>query len=211
VSGCRVIKLGGSLLNWRGFPEALRTWCAQQTPMANVIVVGGGELVEAVRRLDRTHELPEATAHWLAIGALTVTARLAANLIAGSIVHHRLDELDLADEIGLQILDVLEFMQDDARSGDPLPETWDVTSDSIAARVAQRLEASELALLKSTLPDLANGACAIEELAASGYVDGYFPTCVPRGIRLRYVNLRSEEFGEQRIVKAERDPSLRSG
>jgi len=210
VSDCRVIKLGGSMLDWQGFPDALQAWCARQEPMASVVIVGGGELVEAIRRLDRTHELSEGTSHWLAVKTLSVTARLAADLTAGAIMRQRLDEVDWTDGSRLQILDVLEFMQEDARSDDPLPETWEVTTDSIAARAAQRLRARELVLLKSALPNVDESG-GVEDLAAAGYVDGYFPRCLPETMRLRVVNLRSDGFDEIRLRERERDPSLRSG
>jgi 5-(aminomethyl)-3-furanmethanol phosphate kinase len=212
MTGCRVIKLGGSLLDWRELPATLQTWCAQQAPMANVLIVGGGELVEAVRHLDRTHELSQATSHWLAIRTLSVTARLVAGLVEGAVLCERLDQIDLSQREQLQILDVLDFMQCDARSDDPLPATWEVTSDSIAARVAERLQARDLVLLKSAVPQMEDGEGeSVEDLAAAGYVDGFFPKCLPNNCRSRCVNLRSSGFDERVILRGERNPALRSG
>ena len=69
--------------------------------------------------------------------------------------------LDVVDELaaladGLEpgripVLAPRRFLDEvDARSPDPLPPSWDVTSDTIAARLAVRLGAAELVLLKST-------------------------------------------------------------
>jgi hypothetical protein len=74
----------------------------------------------------------------------------------------------------------------------PLPHTWDVTSDSIAARLAAVLQACELVLLKSTLPQ---PGTEIDRAAAEGYVDRYFPVAA-RGLAVRAVNLRDDAFAE---------------
>ena len=45
----RVVKVGGSLLDLPQLPQKLRMWLAAQSPAHNVLVVGGGPLVEQVR------------------------------------------------------------------------------------------------------------------------------------------------------------------
>ena len=47
------------------------------------------------------------------------------------------------------ILAPRRFLDVDDRSPDPLPHAWTTTTDAIAARLAVRLGASELVLLKS--------------------------------------------------------------
>src|SRR5262249_4553585 len=60
---------------------------------------------------------------------------------------------------------------------DGLPPSWTVTSDSIAARVAETAGASRLVLLKSVdVP----GGMPWPEAIANGWVDDYFPTAVAR-------------------------------
>ena len=68
----------------------------------------------------------------------------------------------------------------------PLPESWDVTSDSIAARLAEIIAADELVLLKSApaAPGL------LHEIAAAGYVDNFFPQAAEGLMRVRFANLR---------------------
>jgi aspartokinase-like uncharacterized kinase len=89
----------------------------------------------------------------------------------------------------LAILDPLPYLlaAEAATKFTPLPHSWDVTSDSIAARVAAELQA-ELVLLKSTPPPSDDLPAA----AASGYVDPYFPTAAAGLQSVRFVNLRSE-------------------
>jgi aspartokinase-like uncharacterized kinase len=76
--------------------------------------------------------------------------------------------------------------------GRSLPSSWDVTSDSIAARLAIVTGADELVLLKSVPPpdsDL-QPPSSLRQLAASGYVDRFFPELAAQVPRIRLVDLR---------------------
>jgi aspartokinase-like uncharacterized kinase len=77
--------------------------------------------------------------------------------------------------------------------GTRLPANWDVTSDSIAARLAVALRAEELVLLKSTLPD---AHLEVEELSQSGLVDTMFPRLCGELPAVRIVNLRADSRAE---------------
>jgi aspartokinase-like uncharacterized kinase len=57
------------------------------------------------------------------------------------------------------------------RDADPLPHTWDVTSDSISAWIASTLGATQLVLVKPP------GA------AGEGAVDSYFARAIAPGLR----------------------------
>jgi aspartokinase-like uncharacterized kinase len=68
-----------------------------------------------------------------------------------------------------------------------LPHRWDVTSDSLAVRVAALAGARELILLKSTDPPSA-------DWTEAGFVDAYFSEALrqaPRDLQVRAVNLRT--------------------
>src|SRR5690606_38335664 len=81
----------------------------------------------------------------------------------------------------------LVLNEDDRTGDDPLPHHWDVTSDSIAARLAALLGADQLILLKST--DAPPGLDR-ERAAALGLVDPIFPAASRTLRRVAMLNLR---------------------
>ena len=195
--GVRVIKLGGSLLDFDPLVTAWSRWLGEQSPAANVVIVGGGKLVEAIRDLDDANALGEEAAHWLSVRAMGYTAANVASILPDVELVSRLDELDLTSA-ATTILDVWQFLFDDDRfTASPLPCSWQVTSDSIAARVAQRLAAQELVLLKSASPP---AFASLPALAEQKFVDAYFPQAVPAGLSVRSVNLRDANQGETQIA-----------
>lgn len=191
-TGLRIIKLGGSLLDFEGLVPALHRWIASQSPCTNVVITGGGRLANFLRDFDRRHNLDPETAHWLAVRALRVTAHVAAKSFDRTPPLYDLHEMKQLESQGelFIILDVYRFMtQTEPNSpGTPLPRDWSVTSDSIAARFAEVTGAEQLVLLKSALPP----ADCDDWLAAArqGFVDAYFPTAAARLSRACCVNLR---------------------
>ena len=184
----RVVKLGGSLLELSEWEDSFRTWRGSSTSRHDVVVVGGGRLVDGIRRADRDQKLGETIAHWRSIAAMSSTARRVAK---------RIPEAQLTNEVtcldrrvlrpGLTVFDVQRFLKniEPHRDGTRLPCSWDVTSDSIAARLAIAIAADELVLLKSAEP--CHGSYA--ELAESGYVDRFFPQLGEEMPPVSFVNL----------------------
>jgi len=192
----RVVKLGGSLLDWPQFPAALRQWRSRQPRAFDVFVAGGGVLAETIRKADRDFALGDELSHWLSIDALSITARI----LAAAIPEFSLlaTYAGLRSEIAEQhgdgvILDVQEFLAEHEADlpGRSLPRDWSVTSDSIAARLAEILRADELVLLKSTDPP----SRSLADLAEVGFVDRYFPTAAADLPSPRFVNLRGCHLG----------------
>ncbi len=192
ASQVRVIKIGGSLLDWPELPIRFRRWLVAQPPAGNVIVVGGGPIVEGLRTVDRAHRLSIESSHWLAIRAMSLTARIAAELLPESRLIDSLEQVDRVLGGPPQLLDIEPFLRAEQGSADALPSGWDVTSDSIAAHLVQKLGASELVLLKSAP---APAGATIQSLVEAGYVDAYFPRAA-RGLAVRCVDFRSESFLE---------------
>ena len=180
----RVVKVGGSLLGWNDLAAALPRWLAQQSPEVNVLIAGGGEFADVIRRADAAHHLGEEAAHWLCVDALAVTARRL-GAVAKVPVITCLEDLPTSAP-AICVFDPAPFLRrlEHRLFAAPLPHTWAVTSDSIAARVAEYLAASELVLLKSCLP----GA------ATTAYVDDYFSVAAANLPSVRCVNLRSANF-----------------
>ena len=194
----RVIKVGGSLLDWQPLATQLLSWIASQPQATNVLIAGGGPLADAIRRADAIHGLGEQLSHDLCIELLGVTARLLRSILRE---HAQLaswgDTVKLRSEqypADIVVLDPRDFMQSIANKAGSaaLPHSWDTTSDSIAASVACALSADELVLLKSCGPSTArNDNCDFRSLADEGYVDRHFPMAVSSfSGRVRLVNLR---------------------
>jgi aspartokinase-like uncharacterized kinase len=194
----RVIKLGGSLLDWDEWIPQFREWLARQYPAENLLIVGGGKLADWIREADRVHHLGESDAHWLCIRAMAVQAELARCLLPEAAWLSSIRGLSSeTPNHRLSIIDPWQFMtvDDPQTSPAPLPTSWDVTSDSIAARLAAIVGAVDLVLLKSALPD--NGRLDIvESLVEAGYVDRYFGQAAANLNMVRLVNLRRPAFPE---------------
>ena len=124
-----VVKLGGSLHHQ--IPEIVPLLCQSERPL--LVVPGGGLFADAVRQ----ERVADDAAHWMAIAAMEQYAWVIAS--------H-----------GMRTTDILAVPETTAvflpyismRQHDPLPHSWDVTSDSIAAWIAAELEI-ELLVLKS--------------------------------------------------------------
>ena len=169
-----VLKLGGSLLDWPGLPGACSAVLGTLASPRVVLVVGGGAIVDALRRHDQTHRLGEGRSHALALRAMDLTAHLAAAIVPGLVVVDAIDALSPAWDRGqIPVLAPrLVLDEDDRSSASALPHCWEVTSDSIAARLAVLLGASELILLKSVS---APPGLDRDGAAALGLVDPSFP------------------------------------
>jgi 5-(aminomethyl)-3-furanmethanol phosphate kinase len=185
----RVVKVGGSLLEWPHLPIALPLWLNTQPPGRNVLVAGGGQLVDWLREADARFQLGQSVSHRLCLEAMRVTAGLLAELLPESRLVTTFDELQalvhgMADR-AVCVFCPYRFMIDwePARHPQPLPATWAVTSDSIAARLAEMIQADELVLLKSAAPPP-------EGPASGGYVDDYFVAATRKLAKICYVNLR---------------------
>ena len=156
-----VVKLGGGLA---GDERALRAWCAQiaacgaRHPL--LVVPGGGAFADAVRAHDQRFGLRDETAHWMAILAMDQFGWALAELIPGAI---RRTDLGRVRTGAVSVLLPFALL----RERDPLPASWDVTSDSIAAWVAGESGAGRLVLIK------ASASADPAEL-----VDPYLPTAV---------------------------------
>jgi 5-(aminomethyl)-3-furanmethanol phosphate kinase len=178
-----VMKVGGSLSRrpktLRRLMEALGVLALTRTL---VVVPGGGRFADQVRSADRSLGLSDSAAHWMAILAMDQYAHLLADLAAeAALVRGR-------GEIGAGRVNVLAPAAW-LRRADPLPHSWQVTSDSIAAWVARRLDAKGLILLKDVdgLFDRdprgggqARLRCRVARGRLQGVVDGYFSRALGR-------------------------------
>lgn len=140
-----VVKLGGSLL--RDAPLHARALLAIEALARThrvLIVAGGGPFADLVRELDRRLGLGDDLAHWLAIGAMDLHASIIAARLSHAHVVRGAEEIASAARDRVLVLAALDWLRD----ADPLPHSWDVTSDSIAAWVASAIRAPRLLLIK---------------------------------------------------------------
>jgi aspartokinase-like uncharacterized kinase len=187
----RVVKVGGSLLDWPQLPVALRQWLAEQSPAFHIVIAGGGTVAEVIRKADRDFRLSEELSHWLCVDGLSINARILAAVMPQYPLVSRFADVRAESSIkqgGGVIFDPREFLvdQESLLPGRCLPHDWTATSDSIGARIAISLPADELVLLKSCDAPAATHT----GLAAAGYVDHYFPTAAAELPPPRFVNLR---------------------
>lgn len=188
----RVVKVGGSLLDLPGLEVRLQSWLDGQPAAHHVLVVGGGKLVDTVRRWNTQFPLDEETAHWICVDLMSVNSRL---------LQSRMPGLSLTDDVlmlksrleisGATFFDASSWLREyePHLPGQTLPASWGVTSDTITGRLAVGLQASELVLLKSRLPD-GNTGLSIPELVATGMVDSAFGAFVEELPKVRVVNMR---------------------
>lgn len=141
-----IVKIGGGLLAVDGDLDiAVAAVGAFARACPTLVVPGGGPFADAVRDADRRFELSDDAAHWMAVLAMDQYAHLVVSRLEGGRVVFDLSEAEAAQRNGrVPVLAPFRLL----REQDPLPHTWDVTSDSIAAWVAGAAGARELVLVK---------------------------------------------------------------
>jgi aspartokinase-like uncharacterized kinase len=167
----RIIKVGGSLLRNMDSIERVRTWLESEQvsgPKTDVVLTGGGEYADWVRDWDRDCLLGNCISHRLAIDAMSFQLGQFHRLFPNTPIARQLNELTKhLDRSCMFFFDPRDWIL-----GLPdVPATWDFTSDSIAACLARSVDASELVLLKSTLPPV---GATISDAALLGMVDACF-------------------------------------
>jgi 5-(aminomethyl)-3-furanmethanol phosphate kinase len=170
-----VLKIGGSLSRGEGLPALCREIGGLSRNHALLIVPGGGDFAEQVREADQRFRLGDTAAHAMALLAMDQYGYMLNPLIPGSIVTAELDNALRSAESGKA---AILLPSDLVMKSDPLPHSWQVTSDSIAAWVSQWVHCRRLVLLKD-VDGLMHSGGLIEELTAeqlaahSGGVDEY--------------------------------------
>jgi len=140
-----VVKLGGGLLKTSSLEVVLDVIRDVARERRVLIVPGGGPFADAVRDVDRRVRLSDDAAHWMAILAMDQYAHLIASRLPDGVVVDRQDAIAPALDAGrIPVISPSSWL----READPLPHTWDVTSDSIAAWIAGQLGAERLVLVK---------------------------------------------------------------
>ena len=132
----QVVKIGGSL-----FPDYAIDLAEKLKGTSSVIILGGGEFANLIRRYDESQHFSDETNHWTAIDCMDIIAKLVNDKVDSAKLAFSIDDVnEIADEGFTPIFSVSDFL----KTQDPFECSWDVTSDSIAAYVAHLLNAKLL-------------------------------------------------------------------
>jgi aspartokinase-like uncharacterized kinase len=181
------VKVGGSLFDLPDLIPRLTSWLRGLPSEAILLVPGGGAVADFVRRWDGRHHLGAERAHWLALYGLSLNARLVSACLPGSAIANEPEDCFEHWRRGLvSVLDPYCFALFDKGKPGCLPASWDVTSDSIAARAAKAVRATALILLKSvSVPK----ELTLGEAGRLGFVDTPFAE-VATELRVQCLNFR---------------------
>ncbi len=188
-----IVKVGGSLLD---FPE-LRVRLVQfldqrrmtHPGLRHALMCGGGDFADSVRRYDRIHRFGDYVSHRLAVQAMDLACTVLFCVLPLCRGVETLDMLDddwPPDEIPM-LLPSTNLYELDFEKRCPMPLSWDVTSDTIAAWIAGELPGRSLVLVKSAA--LPHGATR-DEAARLELVDPYFPLISSALDSVEYLHLR---------------------
>lgn len=158
----RVVKLGGSLLESGKLFDCLHHIATKN--QHTVVVCGGGVFADTVREAQKKWHFNDVTAHEMAILAMQQNALLCQNLQPEFRLFSKTQNFQ-NQQFSIWLPDIVEL------NADNISPSWEVTSDSLAAWLAKKLNAQELIVVKSCEIDL---TLTIADLTEKFIVDGNF-------------------------------------
>jgi aspartokinase-like uncharacterized kinase len=173
-----VVKLGGSLAKNAQLKKCLIAveHCFQTKV---VIVPGGGEFADTVRKAQQQWGFDDHTAHQMAILAMQQMALLIKSLQPEWSIVKKIEQLTDRTE---KVLIWWPQLHELDHAG--IPASWQVTSDSLAAWLASSINADELLLLKSTPIQPDDNLAALQR---KGIVDALFQNFLTPACQLNIV------------------------
>ncbi len=163
-----VVKIGGSLL---GSPE-LEQWLALFAKFSDgkiIIVPGGGVFADAVREAQKLSKITDACAHRLAVLAMDQFGLLLANMNPNLALAR--SEMEI-DERTWQHRGIVWLPSRMVLADDTIAKNWNITSDSIAAWLANKVNAQQLVLVKADKPS--KHELSLRLVSENGIVDEAF-------------------------------------
>jgi aspartokinase-like uncharacterized kinase len=189
-----VFKIGGSLLELPDLGSRIHSLLALRPGRRPLFVCGGGRLADVVRDWHERHRLSEFESHRIAMQTLSASALfLAGRLPRGRVCTSRSDLHDAWGNGDVPVVDPAGWMREhphwfDAANPNRLEESWNVTSDTLAAAIALDTGAQELVLAKSVdLPVRSD----VPSLSRLGLVDAAFASHAHPIPNMGWMNLRS--------------------
>ena len=139
-----VVKIGGSLAEDSEQLKALGQKLSELAKKyAFIVVPGGSSFADVVRDFDQRFTLSSDVSHKMAILAMDQFGLLLSNFVPDSRFIHRLEDENFLEAPNTPIFLPSQLMFQE----DPLENSWDVTSDSIAAYIAIKGHAGKLVLV----------------------------------------------------------------
>jgi aspartokinase-like uncharacterized kinase len=175
-----VVKVGGGLLAKAGaFELVVEALTAFRPGRRLVVVPGGGPFADAVRQMFRRIKIGEDAAHWMAVLGMDQYAHALAARIPDAALVDAAAGITAALQTGqLPVLAPYRWL----RAVDPLPHSWDVTSDSLAAWLTGALGARRVVLIKPADQD------------HKKLVDSYFLRTLPPGVE--HLIVTADDLGQ---------------
>src|SRR5439155_15008290 len=150
---------------------------------------GGGPFAEAVRQMFKRIKIGEDAAHWMAVLGMDQSAHaLAARLPEAALVDGDGGIAAALQANRLPVLAPYRWL----RAADPLPHSWEVTSDSIASWLAGQLGARRVVLIKPAHAD------------PKKLVDSYFLRTLPHGVE--HLIVTADDIGQLDVALREDPP-----
>lgn len=159
-----VIKLGGSLMNDVNCLTNCLNTIEQKIKDKVVIVPGGGLFADQVRSTQKQWQFNDKVAHQMALLAMQQMALLLKSIKPNFLLANKVSDID-DHSVTIWSPDIQELNLASIKA------SWDVTSDSLAAWLANQLKAAELILVKSAKISPANN---ILQMQKQGLVDNAF-------------------------------------
>lgn len=141
-----LLKVGGSLYRHPELRSCATAWANLAGEHRLLLLPGGGPFADGIRQADADFQLSQSAAHWMAILAMDQYAYLLADLIPRARLVRDLataTAVCAAGQLAILAPATLLLQQD------PLPHSWQISSDSIAAWLAKYAKIPLLVLLKS--------------------------------------------------------------
>ncbi|TAK61053.1 uridylate kinase [Methylobacter sp.] len=181
-----IIKLGGSLSYSDALVNSLNAVEKNYQRRAVVIVPGGGAFADQVRLAQQHWQFDDTTAHHMALLSMQQMALMFKGLKPDFAIARTVSAIQ--DRLNRQKTviwspDIVEL--DNAG----IAASWDITSDSLAAWLANTISATELILVKSAAIDT---NFSLQQLAEQNIVDKAFCALVAQSaFKIQIVNAQS--------------------
>lgn len=163
-----IFKVGGSILE---HPKYLKNTISQIQLLVQekliqtvIIISGGGSYANFIRDLDKQLEIGSTIAHWMAIYAMDYNGTKIWQQYPSIKLTNNFEELKKKD-YQISIFLPLNYLKE----LDPLPHSWDVTSDAITLFLTHKLQLEQSFLIKDVDGILDQHNEILKNLSSSTY------------------------------------------